>query len=151
MRTIVCLFCFVLTCGLGVAQDNIQKEKDGVRFVDLNEEPDDELITLDLALQSPKLTVIPDSVFEKTDLQRLDLAYNRIGIISKDILKLTKLKVLILSGNQYLTDLPDFLMEMESLETIYLQGMGTWSEKKKQEVVERFKSQKITIITQKME
>ncbi len=150
MKKIICIMCFAFTCGFIMAQDNIEKGEGSVRFVDNDEQVDDSN-TLDLALQSPKLTVIPDYVFEKTNLVRLDLGYNRIGKISEKILNLTKLEVLILSGNQYLTELPDFLAEMKSLKTIYLQGMGTWSEQKKKDTVARFKEKGIEVITQKMQ
>ena len=101
---------------------------------------------LDLALQTPKLTVIPDYVFKMTDLKELDVAFNRIGVISQDILKLTKLETLHLSGNQYLTELPDFLAEMKSLKVIYFEGMGTWSQAKKDEAVQRFAQKGIKVV-----
>ncbi len=101
---------------------------------------------LDLAIQHPKLTAIPGYVFNKTNLRELDLSGNRIGIISEDILKLTKLEILHLGGNQYLKELPDFLMDMESLKTIYFEGMGTWSQAKKDEAVQRFAQKGIEVI-----
>jgi len=101
---------------------------------------------LDLAIQHPKLTEIPAYVFEMTNLRELDLSGNRIGVISEDILKLTKLEILRLGGNQYLKELPDFLMEMESLKTIHFEGMGTWSTAKKEEAKRRFAEKGIEVI-----
>jgi hypothetical protein len=101
---------------------------------------------LDLAIQHPKLTVIPDYVFNMTNLRELDLSGNRIGVISRDILKLTKLEILHLGGNQYLKELPDFLGDMKSLKTIYFEGMGTWSQAKKDEAVKRFAGKGINVI-----
>ncbi len=104
--------------------------------------------SLDMALQSPKLTLIPEKVFNMTNLRILDLSFNRIGTINPKILNLTKLETIYLSGNQYLTSLPDFLTEMKSLKTIYLEGMGTWSKAKKQETVNRFEKKGIRVITE---
>jgi len=101
---------------------------------------------LNLSLQTPKLTQIPDRVFNMRGLKILDLGYNRIGTISRQILNLSQLEVLILSGNQYLNELPEFLGEMKNLRTIYLQGMGTWSEQKKYNTVNRFKSKGIMVV-----
>ena len=102
---------------------------------------------LDISLQTPKLTKIPDYVFNMRGLKILDLGYNRIGTISRQMLNLSQLEVLILSGNQYLNELPDFLGEMKNLRTVYLQGMGTWSEQKKYATVNRFKSKGIMVVT----
>jgi hypothetical protein len=101
---------------------------------------------LDLSLQTPKLTQIPDEVFNRTELRILDVGYNRIKSIPTRILNLSRLEVLVLSGNQYLSELPDFLGEMRSLKTIYLEGMGTWSEQKKLSTVDRFRSKGIAVI-----
>ncbi len=102
--------------------------------------------SLDMALQSPKLTTIPENVFEMSNLRILDLSFNRIGTISPKILKLEKLETLYLSGNQYLTSLPDFLGDMKSLKTIYFEGMGTWSKAKKEEAVKNFAKKGIQVI-----
>ncbi len=101
---------------------------------------------LDLSLQTPKLTQIPDYVFGMRGLKILDVSYNRIGFISKQILNLSQLEILILSGNQYLHELPDFLGEMKNLRTVYLQGMGTWNEQKKYATIDRFKSKGIMVV-----
>ena len=102
---------------------------------------------LNLSLQTPKLTQIPDYVFNMRGLKILDVGYNRIGTISRQILNLSQLEVLILSGNQYLNELPDFLGEMKNLRTVYLQGMGTWNDQKKYATVNRFKSKGIMVVT----
>jgi len=101
---------------------------------------------LDLALQQPKLREIPAYVFNMTNLRELDLEGNRIGVIPRDILKLRNLEVLTLSGNLYLTALPDFLMDMESLKTIYFEGMRTWSQAKKDAAVRKFAQRGIKVI-----
>jgi len=101
---------------------------------------------LDLAIQHPKLTVIPDYVFNMTNLRELDLSGNRIGVISHDILRLRKLEILRIGGNLYLKELPDFLADMESLRTIYFEGMRTWSQAKQDEAVRRFARKGINVI-----
>ncbi len=105
--------------------------------------------SLDLAMLQPKLKAIPDYVFDMTGLRVLDVAFNQIGVISPKILHLKKLETLYLSGNQYLTELPDFLMEMPNLKTIYFEGMGTWKQSKKDEVVQRFASRGIKVILER--
>ena len=101
---------------------------------------------LDLSIQHPKLTKIPSYVFNMTNLRELDVSGNRIGIITRDILKLTNLEILNLGGNLYLKELPDFLMNMESLKTIYFEGMRTWSQAKQDEAVRRFAQKGINVI-----
>lgn len=102
--------------------------------------------SLDLSMQQPKLTAIPDYVFNKTDLRKLDVSFNHISAISPKIVNLTKLEVLNLSGNEYLRELPDFLLNMESLKTIYFEGMKTWSQAKQDAAVQRFAQKGINII-----
>ena len=101
---------------------------------------------LDLALQQPKLTAIPNYVFGMTNLRELELSGNRIGVIPRDILNLRRLEILRIGGNQYLKELPDFLGDMESLKTIYFEGMKTWSQAKKDEAVRRFARKGIDVI-----
>ncbi|MCL2651026.1 MAG: leucine-rich repeat domain-containing protein [Candidatus Azobacteroides sp.] len=102
--------------------------------------------SLDLSMQQPKLTAIPDYVFDMTNLQFLNVAFNHIGTVPERILELTNLETLNVSGNFQLTKLPDFLMEMKSLKVIYLEGMKTWSQAKKDEAVRRFAQRGITVI-----
>ena len=130
IKTIFSILCLVLICGMVNAQE-IEVEKGD---------------SLDLAMQDPRLKVIPDYVFELTNLTFLDVSFNRINTVPKDILKLTKLETLYLSGNQSMANIPDFLMEMESLKTIYLEGMTAWSKEKKQGIIDRFKAKGITVI-----
>ncbi len=89
-----------------------------------------------LVLSGRKLTQVPDSVFEKTDLVYLDLgaseivispplsalindSTNLISVIPNSIGKLVKLKVLILNSNK-LTNLPDSITSLQELEVLDL-------------------------------
>jgi len=117
-----------------------------IMFAATNDFTQNDTDSLDLSIQHPKLTVIPDYVFDMKDLRILDVSGNRIGVISPRIQELTKLESLYLSGNHYLKDLPDFLMDMKSLKFIYLEGMKLWSTSKKADTVKRFSDKGIKVV-----
>ena len=74
-----------------------------------------------LDLSDCDLEVVPDEVFELTDLVELSIAGNNLTALPEGIGRLTSLEKLQLSGNR-LTRLPDSLCELDSLEGLWLHG-----------------------------
>jgi Leucine-rich repeat (LRR) protein len=93
--------------------------------------------TVDLSLQSPKLTKIPEELSALTELKCLNLSFNRIASFPESFKELTNLVCLDLSGNHYLQKLPAFLNDMPNLKVIRLQDLK-WSEAKKKETEQAF-------------
>ena len=79
---------------------------------------------LDLSLQSPKLKSIPEEVYSFVNLKYLEIGFNQVGSISEDILKLSKLEVLGLSGNKYLKTVSEKIAQMPALKEIHLKDTG---------------------------
>jgi len=68
-----------------------------------------------------RMTYIHDSIKNLKNLESLELSYNEIKDISKNIVELKNLKELNLSGND-IHVIPEFLSEIESLEILNLDG-----------------------------
>lgn len=86
---------------------------------------------LDLAMQSPtKLTTLPPEIGKLTNLECLDISFNRISTLPMEMKELKKLKKLNLSGNRYLSKVPEVLKEMPWLEEINFTGIPEWSKEK---------------------
>lgn len=83
-----------------------------------------EVFYLDLSLQSPKLKSIPEEVYSFVNLKYLEIGFNQVGSISEDILKLSKLEVLGLSGNKYLKTVSEKIAQMPALKEIHLKDTG---------------------------
>ena len=96
-----------------------------------------ETVILDLSMQSPKITTIPEDVSKLSHLKCLDLSFNRIGTIPESFKNLESLTCLILSGNHYLQNLPTFLNELPNLKVIVLEDLK-WSAAKQKETQEKF-------------
>lgn len=97
----------------------------------------DKATKLDLSLQTPKLTKIPDEVTRLPNLECLLVSYNRVATFPADFTKLQKLCSIDLSGNYYLQSLPDFLNEMPNLKEIILKELK-WSKEKKEATEKQF-------------
>ena len=86
---------------------------------------------LDLAMQSPtKLTTLPASIGKLTNLECLDVSFNRVSSLPPEMKSLKNLKTLNLSGNRYLAKLPEVIKEISSLETLILTSIPEWSKAK---------------------
>jgi hypothetical protein len=83
---------------------------------------------LDLSLQSPKLTSIPDGVFKLPHLNYLELGFNQIGAVDDRISKLTELEVLGLEGNKYLKNVSSEISVLVALKELHLFDTGLSSE-----------------------
>jgi hypothetical protein len=84
-----------------------------------------------LDLSNMRLHAIPPRVFEMTDLEELDLSENELTELPKDILRLTKLRVLVLEGkafdySNHWTALPPWIGDLGALEVLDL-GDGKFS------------------------
>ena len=94
-------------------------------------------IILDLAMQSPKITVVPEQVSALVNLKCLDLSFNRVSSFPKSFVDLQSLECLDLSGNHYLQQVPSFFKEMPNLKVVKLEDLN-WSESKKEKTCEQF-------------
>ena len=74
-----------------------------------------------IVLAQNNLTVLPDSVWDRTTLRELDLSSNLLQRLPKQIAMLCELKVLRVADNS-ISDLPDELFHMASLEEIDVRG-----------------------------
>lgn len=73
-----------------------------------------------LDLSNQDLTKIPDSVFDKTDLEELNVSNNKLtGAVQAEIRHLQNLRVLNLSNNQ-MTGVPAEIGQLENLEILNL-------------------------------
>jgi GTPase SAR1 family protein len=75
--------------------------------------------TTGLNLRSMKLTELPESIGQLTQLTSLDLSNNQLTVLPESLGQLTQLTFLDLSNNQ-LTALPDWLGQLVSLKVLYL-------------------------------
>src|SRR5450759_161124 len=80
---------------------------------------------LDLSVQwnkdSEKLTELPESLGQLTQLQTLNLSGNQLTVLPEWLAQLKLLQTLNLSGNQ-LTALPEWLAQLKLLQTLNLSG-----------------------------
>ena len=105
---------------------------EGITYYSLEEalkEPS-KVKVLDLAMQHPKLTTLPPEIGKLTNLECLDVSFNRVATLPAEMSKLTKLKKLNMSGNRYLAKLPEVLKLVTSLETLDVTGIPEWSKVK---------------------
>jgi len=89
----------------------------------------DEVIYLDLSMQSPKLTQTPNESYEFSNMKMMDLSFNRIASVEDGIGNLKNLEVLNLEGNQYLTSISDEIGKCESLKELNIKTTGIKGEK----------------------
>src|ERR1043165_9275267 len=69
--------------------------------------------------KKPKLTELPESLRQLTQLQSLDLSNNKLTVLPESLCQLTQLQTLYLSSNQ-LTALPESLGKLRQLQTLNL-------------------------------
>jgi len=119
-----------LCCQDAKPMDKIMELDDALRNIET-------ATILDLSMQSPKITTIPEDVSKLSHVKCLDLSFNRIGVIPESFKNLENLTCLILSGNHYLQNLPTFLNELPNLKVIVLEDLK-WSEAKRKETQEKF-------------
>ncbi len=98
----------------------------------------DSVISLEISFQSPKLTSIPKEIELFPNLKWLDVSYNRVSIIPREILNCKNLVCLDLTGNQYLQTLPDFLNELPNLKVIKLKDISSMSSTKRVALQKKF-------------
>jgi Leucine-rich repeat (LRR) protein len=106
-------------------------------------EQKDTLSRLDISMQHPKLTELPQELLQFSRLTYLNLGFNRLTTVSPLLARLRGLQCLDLSGNYNLSNLPAFLNTMPKLKVIRLQDMPHWSAKKKEEMQKKFPNVKL--------
>lgn len=92
---------------------------------------------LDLSMQDPKITVVPEIISNLVNLKCLDLSFNRVSTFHPSFVNLQKLECLDLSGNHYLQKLPAFFNDMPNLKVIKLQGLN-WSADRQEKTKQQF-------------
>lgn len=75
--------------------------------------------TTALDLSSIRLTAIPDSLAQLSQLQELDLSGNQITVIPNSLAQLSQLQTLLLHDNQ-ITEIPDSLVQLSRLQKLHL-------------------------------
>ena len=128
----------LLTMGYLLVQAQVERccsefvEGDPELSIDLAEalENPEMIIVLDLSLQEPKLTKVPEEVALLINLKCLDVSYNRITSFHESFKTLENLECLDVSGNHYLQKFPAFLNEMPNLKIVRHVG-SIWSAAKK--------------------
>lgn len=98
-------------------------------YEDLEEalESPQEVVKLDLSMQ--KLTKISPDIAKLTNLECLDLSFNRFSDLPQELKQLKKLRYINLAGTRFLTKVPAVLKELESLQIVDLRDHPEWSEK----------------------
>lgn len=79
---------------------------------------------LDLSLQSPKLTKIPEDVYKLKNLKYLELGFNQIGAIDDGISQLANLETLGMDGNKYLKIVSAEIYSMPGFKELHLKDTG---------------------------
>ena len=113
-------------------QEETHKCQKRSTFYSLEEalENPDQVFVLDLAMQDPKLTAIPEEVLQFENLECLDVSFNRVGSLPNGLKDLKHLKHVNLAGNRYLAKFPDVLLSIEKLEVVDFTAIPEWSEEK---------------------
>ena len=105
---------------------------EGVTYYSLEEalkEPS-KVKVLDLAMQHPKLTTLPPEIGKLTNLECLDVSFNRVSTLPEEMKMLKNLKTLNLAGNRYLAKLPEIIKQIPNLQTLNLSNIPEWSKEK---------------------
>ncbi len=85
---------------------------------------------IDLSMQSPKLTKIPDEVYTKfPNLKQINVSFNRVASVDDAIGNLTNLEVLNLEGNHYLTSLSEEIGKLKNLKELNIKTTGLKADK----------------------
>ncbi len=106
-------------------------------------EQKDVLTRLDISMQHPKLTDLPEELLQFGQLTYLNLGFNRFSTVPATLARLRGLECLDLSGNYNLYRLPDFLNTMPNLKVIRLQDMPHWTAKSKEAAQKKFPNIKL--------
>ena len=141
MKKII-LFCSFFALMFATNAQNIEKmccqNVDFYLITTEASEIDSNSTMIDLSMQQPKLTTIPDCVMKATNVTYLNVSFNRVASIPENFKELQKLECLDLSGNHYLNKLPDFLNEMPNLKVIKLQDMQEITAEKQEALKKQF-------------
>lgn len=79
---------------------------------------------LDLSMQDPKLTKIPEEIYRFTNVKLLDVSFNRVASIDDGIVALKNLEVFNCSGNHYLKKFTGKLGELPKLKHLNIKTHG---------------------------
>jgi len=74
----------------------------------------------DVSIRINHLETIPPSIFENTNITRLDISYNRLKKVPEGIRKLKDLEYLYLNANRGIDELPTWINELKKLKGIGL-------------------------------
>jgi Leucine-rich repeat (LRR) protein len=72
-------------------------------------------------LSGKRLKNIPDFVFQKPDLKKLNLRRNKLSSLPSDLRKLTQLETLLLGKNKF-TSFPQSILDLQNLKYLSLSG-----------------------------
>ena len=141
MKKII-LLCSFFTMMFAANAQNVEKmccqDVDFYLITTEASEIDSTTTMIDLSMQQPKLTTIPDCVMTAKNVTYLNVSFNRVATIPESFKELQKLECLDLSGNHYLKNLPDFLNEMPNLKIVKLQDMSEITASKREDLKKQF-------------
>ena len=103
----------------------------------------EEVKNLDIALN--KLTVISPDIGKLENLKCLDLSFNRISTLPEEFANLKKLEFLNMTGTRYMSKLPEVLKELPSLKVLDLTDHPEWSAAKKADAVNFLPNVKVIV------
>lgn len=114
----------ILTCSALAQTDHCEDEETYYKLSEALKEPE-KVIKLDIAMK--KLTKISPDIGKLTNLECLDLSFNRISDLPAEFSELKKLRFLNLTGTRYLPGLPKVLSELPGIEVIDISDHPEWS------------------------
>ena len=124
------LFLLLITVLTGISTLMLTAQPDfcddAVTYYELDEalkEPE-KVVKLDIAMQ--KLTMISADISKLVNLECLDLSFNRISGLPAEFALLKKLRYLNLTGTRYLSALPKVLTELPELEIVDIRDHPEW-------------------------
>ena len=133
MKKVIWLFCVLLITNFTYAQDYCSGE---ITYYELENalKEVEKVKTLDIAMQ--KLTVISPEIGKLKNLKCLDLSFNRMGTLPDEFKNLRNLEYLNLSGTRFMAKLPVVLKELPNLKVLNIADhpewkTATWEEAKK--------------------
>ena len=103
----------------------------------------EKVIKLDIAMQ--KLTLLSPDISKLVNLECLDLSFNRISDLPAEFAELKKLRYLNLAGTRYLPRLPKILTELPNLEIVDLRDHPEWKAAQFEEAKKMLQNVKVIV------
>jgi len=103
----------------------------------------EKVIKLDIAMQ--KLTLLSPDISKLVNLECLDLSFNRISDLPAEFAELKKLRYLNLAGTRCLPGLPKILTQLPNLEIVDIRDHPEWNAAKFEEAIKMLQNVKVIV------